>query len=60
MLVEKLKEDHSSQIAEDVKYVLFDDRDFDLSQAFGSWVGENTFTIKDNNGTYYKITVEKE
>ena len=56
-----MNEDNSSQIVEDIKYTLFDDRNFNLLQVFDTWVGNgNSFIVRDENGVAYRVTVEKE
>lgn len=52
---------NTEQIVDDIKWVLFDDRKFDVSFEFETWTGEyNSFIVKDNDGQKYRITVEKE
>ena len=56
-----IKEDNTSQIAEDIKWVLFDDRDFDLSLKFHSWTGNgNSFIVTNDDGNKYRVAVNKE
>ena len=56
-----IKDDNASQIAEDIKWVLFDDRNFDLSLKFHSWTGNgNFFIVKDDDGNEYRVIVNKE
>lgn len=56
-----IKDDNASQIAEDIKWVLFDDRNFDLSLKFHSWTGNgNSFIVKDDDGNEYRVIVNKE
>ena len=53
--------DNSSQVVEDIKWVLFDDRNFDTSFKFQAWIGNgNSFVIQDSDGQEYRITVKKE
>lgn len=52
---------NSSQIIEDIKWTLFDDRNFDNSFKFEAWTGNsNSFIIKDEDGQEYRVIVEKE
>lgn len=53
--------DCSSQIVEDIKWALFDDREFDTSFKFQTWVGNgNSFVIRDSDGQEYRVTVTRE
>lgn len=53
--------DCSSQIVEDVKWVLFDDREFDTSFKFQTWTGNgNSFVVRNGDGQEYRVTVTKE
>lgn len=55
--------DCSSQIAEDIKYMMFNDRNVNFSQrlVFDAWVGdEHTFIIRDENGVSYRVSVEQQ
>lgn len=53
--------DNTSQIVEDIKWTLFDDRNFETSISFETWAGDgNSFIVKDNDGQEYRITVTKE
>lgn len=55
------KNDNTSQVAEDIKWTLFDDRNFETSFSFETWVGNgNSFIVKDNDGQEYRITVTRE
>lgn len=52
--------DNSSQIIEDIKWTLFDDRSFELLQVFATWSGDgHSFVLTDKDGMSYKLTVEK-
>ena len=52
---------NSSQIIEDIKWILFDDRNYDNSFKFKTWSGNsNSFIIKDEDGQEYRVIVEKE
>lgn len=52
---------NSSQIVEDIKWTLFDDRNFYNTFQFETWTGNsNSFIIKDEDGQEYRITVTKE
>jgi hypothetical protein len=54
-------EDNKSQIIEDIKYTLFNDRDFDPFLNFVKWTGDgNSFIIEDENNEKYKISISKE
>ena len=53
--------DCSSQIVEDIKWILFDDRKFDAQFEFQTWVGNgNSFVVQDSEGQQYRITVTRE
>ena len=53
--------DNTSQIVEDIKYVLFDDRNFDTLFDFETWVGDGqSFIVKDKDEQEYRITVTRE
>ena len=53
--------DLSSQIVEDIKWTLFDDRNFDTSFKFQTWVGDGcSFVIQDSDGQEYRVTVTRE
>lgn len=53
--------DCSSQIVEDIKWILFDDREFDAPFEFQTWTGNgNSFVIQDIDGQEYRITVTRE
>ena len=53
--------DNSSQIVADIKWVLFDDRDFDTLSQFKTWVGDgHSLIIQDTDGQEYRITVTRE
>ena len=52
--------DNSSQVAEDIKWILFDDRDYDSFTQFKAWVSEHSFIIKDEDGQEYRVTVTRE
>ena len=53
--------DGSGQIVEDIKLVLFDDRGFETSFKFKTWVGNgNSFIVQDNDGQEYRIVVTRE
>ena len=52
---------NAEQITDDIKWVLFDDRNFETSFEFETWTGEyNSFVVKDKDGQEYRITVTKE
>lgn len=52
---------NASQVVEDIKYALFDDRDFETSLSFETWTGRgNSFIVKDEDGQEYRVTVTKE
>lgn len=52
---------NSSQIVEDIKWTLFDDRNFKVSFKFETWTGNsNSFIITDEDGQEYRVIVEKE
>lgn len=54
-------ENNTSQIVEDIKWILFDDRSFDAVFEFETWVGDGcSFIVKDYDGSEYRITVSKE
>lgn len=52
--------DNSEQITEDIKWILFDDRDYDSFTTFVSWVDEHAFIIQDEEGQEYRVTITKE
>ena len=52
---------YSSQIIEDIKWALFDDREFKPSFKFATWVGDgHGFIIEDDDGQEYRVMVTKE
>ena len=54
-------QDYSSQIIEDIKWVMFNERDFHISFKFETWIGDgHSFIIKDNDGQEYRVTVTRE
>ncbi len=58
---EKIMKDNTEQIVEDIKWTLFDDRNFETSFKFETWTGNsNSFIIKDEDGQEYRVIVEKE
>ena len=54
--------DNTSQIIEDIKWILFNDREFAPSFKFETWVGDgSSFIVKDDyDGQEYRISVTKE
>lgn len=53
--------DNSSQVVEDIKWILFDDRDYDSFTQFETWVGDgHSFIIRDEDGQEYRVTVTRE
>lgn len=53
--------DYSSQIVEDIKWILFDDREFKSSFKFEAWMGDsNSFIVKDDDGQEYRVRVTRE
>lgn len=53
--------DNSIQIAEDIKWILFDDRDYDSFTQFETWVGDgHSFIIRDKDRQEYRVTVIRE
>ena len=53
--------DNSSQVVEDIKWILFDDRDYDSFKQFDVWVGDgHSFIIRDEDGQAYRVTVTRE
>lgn len=53
--------DYSSQIIEDIKWTLFDDREFKPSFKFETWIGDgHGFIIKDDDGQEYRVMVTRE
>ena len=53
--------DNSSQVVEDIKWILFDDRDYDSFTQFDGWVGDgHSFIIRDEDGQAYRVTVTRE
>lgn len=53
--------DNTSHVVEDIKWTLFDDRNFETSFSFETWVGNgNSFIVKDDDGQEYRITVTRE
>lgn len=53
--------DNTSQVVEDIKWALFNDRNFETTFNFETWAGDgNSFIVKDNDGQEYCITVTKE
>lgn len=58
---EKIMNDNTSAIIEDIKWTLFDDRNYNNSFKFETWSGNsNSFIIKDEDGQEYRVIVEKE
>lgn len=54
-------EDNSSQVVKDIKWILFDDRDYDSFTQFETWVDDgHSFIIKDEDGQEYRVTVTRE
>lgn len=52
---------NASQIVEDIKWTLFDDRNFETSFVFNTWAGDgNSFIVTDADGQEYRVTVTKE
>lgn len=56
------RRDNSAQIMEDIKDVLFDDRQYYMSAHFNTWVGDgHSFIITDEDDAQeYRVTVTKE
>lgn len=53
--------DNTSQIVEDIKWTLFNDRSFETLFSFETWAGDDhSFIVKDNYGQEYRVTVTKE
>ena len=51
----------TSQIVEDIKWTLFDDREFETSFKFETWVGDgHAFIVKNDDGQEYRVTVTRE
>lgn len=60
---EKLKiiQNNCSGIVEDIKKILFDDRDYDSLAQFVTWIGDgHSFIIQDEYEQEYRVTVTKE
>lgn len=56
-----MMEDNSSQVVKDIKWILFDDRDYDSFTQFETWVDDgHSFIIKDEDGQEYRVTVTRE
>lgn len=54
-------DDNRNQITEDIKWILFDDRNFEASFNFVGWAyDENSFIVKGDDGEKYRVTVTKE
>lgn len=52
---------NTEQIVEDIKWTLFDDRNFETSFKFETWSGDgHSFIVKDEDGQEYRVIVEKE
>lgn len=52
---------NASQVVEDIKFALFDDRNFETSFKFETWTGQgNSFVVKDEDNQEYRVTVTKE
>lgn len=52
--------DYNGQIVEDIKWSLFDERDFEHGLRFVRWSGdEKSFIVADQNGDEYKVVVTK-
>lgn len=52
---------NAEQIVDDIKWTLFDDRNFETPFKFETWTGEyNSFIVKDEDGQEYRVTVTKE
>lgn len=53
--------DNSCQLMEDIKWILINDRDYNLPIQFKSWVHDgHSFIIKDNDGQEYRVSVRRE
>ena len=53
--------DYSSQIIEDIKWILFNDRNYETSFEFEKWIGDgHSLIIKDSDAQKYRITITKE
>ena len=56
-----MAEDCTSQIIEDIKYILFDDRNFESSFKFITWIGNgNSFVVRDDDDREYRVVVIRE
>ncbi|MBO5969893.1 MAG: hypothetical protein J6S14_15505 [Clostridia bacterium] len=53
-------DDNASQVIEDIKWTLFNDRGFETSFKFKTWTGEHSFVVEDDDGQEYRVTVAKE
>lgn len=52
---------NAEQIVDDIKWTLFDDRNFETPFKFETWTGEyNSFIVKDEDGQEYRVTATKE
>lgn len=53
--------DNSNIIVENIKKILFDDRDYDSLAQFVTWIGDgHSFIIQDEYEQEYRVTVTKE
>lgn len=50
----------ASQIIEDIKYILFNDRTFDPELKFVTWVSDSESFIVSKDGKEYRISVKEE
>ena len=55
-----MNENNSSQIIENIKWILFNDRSSDLSQKFHGWLGDGkSFIVTSEDGSLYRISASK-
>jgi len=55
------QKDKSSEIVENIKTIISDDRKIQASFIFDTWVGDgHSFVVRDEKGTGYRVRVDKE
>ena len=53
--------DKSSEIVENIKTIISDDRKTQANFIFDTWVGDgHSFVVRDEKGTGYRVRVDKE
>lgn len=55
------QKDKSSEIVENIKTIISDDRETQANFIFDTWVGDgHSFVVRDEKGTGYRVRVDKE